>query len=721
MVCAFIPLFTMHGAEGELFGPMAQTYAFALGCALFLALTLTPVLCMFFFKEIKPVPDNILVRGVKTLYLAGLRVCLAYPRVMLGAMVGMLVLTIAWPLMGLGREFMPELEEGNLWIRAVFPVNTSLEATRDSARMAREIISGERFKITDDTLQALRSEGVGEDELTPLAGLKGREETRTTLANLLAEALPSGTPKRVSNLVFKNACYNVYPEIKAVIVQSGRPDDGTDPGSLNNVEIFVPLKAEKDWPYIQRPNGRTMVRTHHDVTDDMRNELSRKLPGIEWAFSQYIHDNVMEAISGVKGDNCVKIYGPDLDRLEELAERTKTELTGVKGLYGVGVFHIMGQSNLEFVVDKEKCKRWGVQVADVNNVINTAVHGAAQTQMVEGEKTFDITLRYPFVKRQDEASILDLPVDIENNTVTAGSIPTSGATPFSGPASGVSPTGRSDAAPAQGSVNVPTYSNALPRLRLRDLVSPTDAHGNPDPKGSFTRPGGSMIMRELGKRFIAVKYSIRDDWDLASAVAEVKKKTQQILPEEGPYRAEFGGEFEQMEAAERRLLTFVPVSLVLILVLLYVAFKSMLDAVVVLSNVLALAAGGIWTLYLTGTNFSISAAVGFVSLFGVAIMDGLLTISFFNDLRRQGMPVRDAITQGALLRVRPATMTALTAILGLLPAALSTAIGSQTQRPLAFVVVGGMTATLLVTHYLMPLLYTFYGHREPPAASSLSH
>jgi cobalt-zinc-cadmium resistance protein CzcA len=217
-----------------------------------------------------------------------------------------------------------------------------------------------------------------------------------------------------------------------------------------------------------------------------------------------------------------------------------------------------------------------------------------------------------------------------------------------------------------------------------------------------------------------VKFSVTEDRDLASAVAEVQEKVRPLIP--SPYRVAFGGEFEQMKDAEGRLVIIIPLALGLIFVLLYVAFRSVLDVVVILSNVLALAIGGIWTLYLTGTNFSISAAVGFVSLFGVAIMDGLLMISYCNDLRAKGLPVKDAIMEGAAKRVRPVTMTALTAILGLLPAAFSTAIGAQTQRPLAIVVVGGMITTLFLTRYLMPVLYSFYGHREPvEGVSSMAH
>jgi cobalt-zinc-cadmium resistance protein CzcA len=428
----------------------------------------------------------------------------------------------------------------------------------------------------------------------------------------------------------------------------------------------------------------------------------------------------MEALSGVKGDNSVKIYGPDLAKLEELAEKTKNELALIHGLHDLGVYRIMGQSNLEFVVDKEKCKRWGVQVADVNNVINSAVHGAAFTLMVEGEKTFDVTLRWPLTRRHDEASILEIPLDVSNNVVTQGQIPSRQQTSTTGPATGPSSSGTSLPPAAMISQWLAPYNSFLPRLRLKDVVSPVDENGQPNPGGSFTRPGGSIIYREQGKRFIAVKFSVREDRDLASAVAEVQEKTRELYPP--PYRVEFGGEFEQMKDAEGRLLIYIPASLGLIFLLLYFAFHNILDVLVVFSNVLALAVGSVWALYLTGTNFSISAAVGLISLFGVAIMDGLLTVSYFNSLRSKGLPVREAILEGAALRVRPMTMTAMTAVLGLLPAALSTAIGAQTQRPLAIVVVGGMLTTLLLTRYLMPVLYSFYGHREPPAGTAnLAH
>jgi cobalt-zinc-cadmium resistance protein CzcA len=327
--------------------------------------------------------------------------------------------------------------------------------------------------------------------------------------------------------------------------------------------------------------------------------------------------------------------------------------------------------------------------------------------MIEGEKQFDITVRWPKWRRASETAVLDIPVDIVNNQLVLAS----------GPSMSPSPSGSALVPPSKGGSQLDN-SNPItnsPRKTLRDLVSPLSKDGTrSDPKGSFVRSGASTIYREQGKRLIAVKFSIRGR-DLGSAVSEAREKTRDLF--QSPYRADWSGEFEEMEGAEAKLLWIVPLSLGLIFILLYASFRSLLDAIVVLSNVLELSIGGIWALWLTKTNFSISAAVGFISLFGVAIMDGLLLISSFNALRAHGVPLRDAILQGAAKRVRPVTMTALTAILGLLPAALSTKIGAQTQRPLAIVVVGGMCTTLFLTRYLMPVLYTFYGHRDPPEGS----
>jgi cobalt-zinc-cadmium resistance protein CzcA len=652
MVCAFIPLFTMKGPEGQLFAPMADTYAFALAGALLLATTLTPVLCLFMFKKFKPVGENLLVRFLKSRYLWQLGVCLKYRWTTIFVMCSLIAGTILL-VPHLGREFMPELEEGNLWIRGTAPLNITLERQVELSKQARAIIAS-------------------------------------------------------------------YPEVESIVAQLGRPDDGTDPAGFYNSEYFVPMRPEKDWPRLVPQSGwRSWLwgparpRTKREIIESMNKELEQKIPGVIWNFSQNIRDNVMEALSGVKGDNSVKIFGPDLDELEKLATRVKNILVGVRGIENVGIFHIRGQSHLEFRVDPQKCEKFGVQTADVNNVVSSALGAQPQSSLIEGEKRFDIAIRWPKALRSNESSILDIPVDIVNNQVVlppgAASFVPSAFGSNQPPPSTVGTLARTDN----------PITQQAPRLRLRDLVSPIGDDGAPDPNGSFERAGASDIYRENGKRMIAIKFSVRGR-DLGSTVNEARARTKDLF--QSPYRAVWSGEFEEMEDAERRLLFIVPLSLGLIFVLLYMAFHSLLDTLVVLSNVIDLSMGGIWALLLTGTNFSISAAVGFVSLFGVAIMDGLLMVSSFNAHRAQGLPLYEAIMQGAAKRVRPVMMTALTAILGLLPAALSTKIGSQTQRPLAIVVVGGMVTTLFLTRYLMPVLYSFYGHREPPEGSgSLAH
>ncbi len=541
---------------------------------------------------------------------------------------------------------MPELEEGNLWLRGIGPLNMNLDHQVAIARQARAIIAK-------------------------------------------------------------------YPEVETIVTQSGRPDDGTDTEGYYSGEYFVPLRPQKDWPKLMPETGwrrwvygATRPRRKREIVDAMDAELQRAIPGIMWNFSQNIRDNVLEALSGVKGDNSLKIFGPDLDQLELLADKAKNILQDVPGIANVGIFHIRGTSHLEFRVDPEKCQKWGVTTADVNNVVTSAVGAKAMSTMVEGEKLFDISTRWPKWRRTSETSILDIPVDIINNQVVLAQ------------GSGLTPNASGHALPPPAvSGSLADTSNPIsstPRIRLGDLVSPVGADYSLNPSGQFNRPGYSTIYREQGKRLIALKFSVRGR-DLGSAVDDAKARTKELF--KIPYRAVWSGEFEQMEEANGRLMWIIPLSLTLIFILLYSAFRSILDTIVIFSNVFDVAVGGIWSLYLTGTNFSISAAVGFVSLFGIAIMDGLLLISYFNALRAQGLPLTEAIMQGAGKRVRPVMMTALTAMLGLLPAAVSTKIGGQTAQPLAIVVVGGMSATLFLTRYLMPVLYSFYGDREPPAGS----
>lgn len=644
MVVALLPLFTMKGPEGQIFGPMADTYAFALGGALILSLTVSPVLCLLLFKHLKPGRDNFLVRWLKTGYLWQLNKFLNHRWIAMSIFALLLAVTVGF-LPFLGREFMPELEEGNLWIRGTFPINVSLEEAADKVRLARSIMGK-------------------------------------------------------------------FPEVEAIMSQVGRPDDGTDPTGFYNAEFFVPLKPSKDWPV---PPGHSQPRPKADLVKDMNEQLSRTIIGVDWDFSQIIRDNVMESLSGVKGENSVKIFGPDLDELEGVAEKVKNALASVRGIEGAGVFRIKGQSNLEFPIDRDKCSVWNISVADIENVIQSAIGGKSCSQMIEGEKTFDITLRWPEKLRRDETSILSIPVDVTSHTVTPGLVANLPPTPQTGASTGLGSSGTSRTMPApMGSMVQGAFNNlsGTPRRRLTDLVSP------PNSDGQFLKPGASTIYREQDQRLIAVKFSVRGR-DLASAVAEAQAKAKGLIPP--GYRAEWSGEFQEMEEAEHRLVKVVGLSLVVILILLYLAFHSLLDAVVVLSNVVAMSLGGIWALLFLGINFNISAAVGFISILGVAVMNGLLLVSTFNHLRLRGLPVRQAIVQGVEKLIRPVTMTALAAILGLLPAALSTRIGSQSQRPLAIAVVGGMIATLIMMN-LVPVLYSFYGHREPvEGAGGMSH
>jgi cobalt-zinc-cadmium resistance protein CzcA len=648
MVCALLPLLTMQGPEGQIFGPMADTYAFALGGALLLALTLSPVLCMLLLRRLRPARDNFLVRGLRSVYLWQLEWCLNRPRLALGA-VGLVVAVTVAALPMLGREFMPELDEGNLWVRGLYPVNVSLEETDRNSRIARRIMQQ-------------------------------------------------------------------YPEIELIYCQMGRPDDGTDPVGFYSSEFLLPLKPQSDWPI---PPGRSRPRTKLELISEMNGELNRNLVAADWDFSQPIRDNVMEVLSGVQGENSVKIFGPDLAELERIGEQVTSVLAGVRGIENPAVYRILGQANLEFPVDRRKCALWNVSVSDVQNALQTASEGKAFTQMIEGERLFDITLRWPWQLRADEDLLLKIPVDVISHTVTPGSIPSAPQTPATGPSTGVSPTGTSASMPALGgSTQNPVVNSTTPVRRLRDLVTPLPGPGRPGAGENFTRPGASMIYREQGRRMVAVKFEVRGR-DLAGTVAEAQEKTEALF--HAPYRAEWSGEFREMEQAERRLMVVVAISLLLIVVLLYLAFNSLLDVLVVLSNVVAVSVGGIWALLLTGNNFNISAAVGFISILGVAVMNGLLLVSSFNHLRSQGQGLREALRMGVRNRARPLTMTLLTAIFGLLPAALSTRIGAQSQRPLAIVVVGGMLATMMMAN-LVPLLYSFYGNRQPiEQARGLAH
>lgn len=579
IICAFIPLFAMSGPEGALFGPMAHTYAFAIFGALMLALTLAPVLCSFFFKHKTHEAETFVDRLMKRRYLRTLNRLLNRRYIAVGAMGALLAATVSL-IPGLGGEFMPELEEGNLWIRAVLPRTISLEA---AAQVAPEL--------------------------------------RRTIAE--------------------------SPEVRGVMSQLGRPDDGTDVTSYFNLEFNVPLKPMEEW----RP-GLTRPKLEEEIA-----ERFKAFPGIDFNFSQLIRDNVDEALSGIKGANSIKIFGNDMHTLEEIGHRVVGILQSVPGIEDVGLFHIMGQPNLEIEIDRDACARHGINIYDVEKAVQVAIGGQAFSQMVEGEKLYDIVLRLPHQLRDDPEIISRLMIEVPGRDDELG------------------------------------YQVPLAQLAT---ISPH-------------KSGASFIYREDNRRYIPIKFSVRGR-DLASTIAEAQAKVDD--PDHGAqlprgYSTLWSGEFAQMQQANARLLWIVPLSIGLIISLLYIAFHSLKDALLIMTNVVAATMGGIWALKLTGTPFSISAAVGFISIFGVAVQDGVILVSYFNQMRASGLKVREAILHGAELRVRPLVMTSLTAALGLLPAALATSIGSQAQKPLAIVVVGSMMATLLLTRYLMPILYSF--------------
>jgi cobalt-zinc-cadmium resistance protein CzcA len=601
IVCAFIPLFSMTGPEGALFGPMANTYAFAICGALLLAVTLTPVLCSYLFQNKTEEKETFIDRLMKLRYLVMLDRILRHRYLLLAAMGSLLIFTITL-IPRLGGEFMPPLEEGNLWIRALLPRTVTLQEAARMAPRLREVIGS-------------------------------------------------------------------IPEIRAVMSHVGRPDDGTDVTSYYNLEFNAPLVPMEEWR--EKP---ITILGHHVWTrkitrEEIQNELMKKFeafPSVNINFSQLIRDNVEEALSGVKGANSVKLFGNDLEVLERSGQRVINILNTVPGIFNPGLFHIVGQPNLEIQIDRHECARYGINVSDVEAVVQVAVGGRAFTRMVEGEKLFDIVLRLPQNQRDDPEVIGRIPVD------TPGADGKPGA-----------------------------------RIPLRQLVK-IDPH----------KPGAAYIYRENNRRYIPIKFSVQGR-DLASTIREAQRKVND--PKYGAqlpdgYYIDWAGEFQQMEEANSRLMWIVPLSVGLILALLYTAFGSMKDALLVMVNVVEASMGGILALWITSTPFSISAAVGFVSVFGVAVQDGVLLISYFNQLRGAGLSVRESVMRGAELRVRPVVMTSLTAALGLFPAAIATSIGSQAQKPLAIVVVGAMLCTLFLTRYLMPVLYSFFpapaGHTE---------
>jgi cobalt-zinc-cadmium resistance protein CzcA len=589
-VAAFVPLFTMQGVEGQIFGPMARTYGYALAGALIATFTVTPVLSSLLVPEHVKETETFVVRWLREIYSSALRFALARQRLVIGAAVGFL-LVAGLLTTQLGSEFLPALEEGNYWIRASLPPSMTLDSGTEATRRMREILLS-------------------------------------------------------------------HPEVITVTSQHGRPDNGSDPSPFSNVELFAPLKPFEQWPH-----GLTKEK----LTAQLQKEMQAALPGVTFNFSQNIQDNIEEAISGVKGANSVKIIGPNLAVLEDLASQVEAQMAKVRGVEDLGIFHVLGQPNLNIKIDRARAARYGLNSGDVNTVIQAAMGGAVASQVLEGDRSFNLTVRLAPKYRTSVESIGNIQVGYQ------------------------------------------TSSGANAYIPLRELATMS------------LDTGASYIYHERTRRDIPVKFSVRGR-DLGSTVAEVQERIAHNIKIPTGYRIDWAGEFEDLKLAQQRLAVVVPIAMLLILVLLYALFNSFEDSLFALAGIPFAAAGGVIALLIAGLPFSISAAIGFVSLLGVSVMHGILMFTYYNTLRMDGMRAAEAIYHAAERRMRPMLMTALSACIGLLPAALSHGIGSQVQRPLATVVVGGMLIGPMMLLVVVPALRMLIsGKRDDTATVSVSN
>jgi cobalt-zinc-cadmium resistance protein CzcA len=578
IVAAFIPLFTMQGVEGQIFGPMARTYAYALVGALIATFTVTPCLASLLLPEQVREVETIVVRGLRSIYTPVLRWSLTNRKFTIA--IGLVFLAVSGFLGSrLGSEFLPTLEEGNLWIRASMPPTISLEAGMPIVNKIREIL--------------LR-----------------------------------------------------YPEAITVVSQHGRPDNGSDAAGFFNAEFFVPLKPFEEWP---------VGMTKNKLIDELQAEFSKEFIGIDFNFSQYIQDNVEEGLSGVKGANSAKIIGPDLATLEKIARAAMREMAHVQGITDLGAFWVLGQPNLNIRVDRKKAARYGLSVNDVNNVVQAALGGTVATTLLEADRQFGVAVRLAPEYRNNIDEVRNLKVGVQT---------------FAG-------------------------NGYIP---LGDLASIT------------LDTGASYIFRERNQRFVPIKFSVRGR-DLAGAVEEAQQRISRNVKLPTGYRIEWAGEFEWLQQAKKRLAIILPITFVLIMLLLYGLFNSLRDSLLALLGLPFVVCGGILGLYVSGLDFSISAAIGFISLFGVSVMSGILVINGYHRVAASGMDPADTMLRAVEEQMRPILMMTLSACIGLLPAAVSTGIGSQVQRPLATVIVGGMLVGPILLLVVVPALQTYFLRR----------
>jgi len=570
IIIAFLPIFTFQRVEAKIFSPMAFTLSFALLGSLIISLTLVPVLLSYLIGPRLIESHNPLVEGMERHYRSLLEAVLRHPRrLFIGA--GLALALSLGSVSLIGSEFMPKLDEGNIWLTITLPTPVSLA----------------KAKVLEQDIRGRLRE---------------------------------------------------FSEAKSILTQLGRPEDGTDPKGFNNLEILIDLKPKDTW--------------HYEDKDELVVAMQKRLavyPGLQFNFSQVIQDNVEEAISGVKGEIAIKIFGEDLKVLQEKANQITRILRSIEGATDVAAEQQSGLAQMVIGIDRAKIARYGINVNDVESVIAMAVGGKTATQMLEGERRFDITVRLMGAARDSVGAIEDITV--------------------------LSPDG-----------------SRIPLAELADIK---------------INQGASRISREDNMRRIAIKCNLIGR-DQGSFVTEAQQKVAEQVVLEPGYRVVWSGQFENQQRAMKRLAFIVPVSLVLIFILLFWAFQSLKSASLIVMNVPFAMIGGLVALLLTGIHLSVSAAVGFIALFGIAVQNGVILLTQINHLRREGVLLQDAILQGSVSRLRPVVMTALMAILGLIPAALSTSVGSETAKPFAVVIIGGLITATLLTLTMLPALYRHF-------------
>ena len=579
IIAAHIPIFTLQRHEGRIFAPMAWTVTSALVGSLLFSLTLVPLLCFFLLRKNVPHEENLVVRFIKRPYVVSLGWALEHPKTVI--LSGLAAFTVSLALAPkLGTEFLPELNEGTIWVNANLPPGISVEEARAYCRKLRRIL----------------------------------QQT---------------------------------PEVRSVISKAGRPEDGTDPKPINMAEIFVDLKPTEEWK-------RGMSKAQ--VIAEMDHNLNA-LPGIETSFSQPIRDNVLESISQIDGQVVLKVFGDDSAKLREKARELLEAVASVPGVQRAAIDRAGEVPQAVIEIDRNRAARYGLNIGDVEDVIELGLAGKAATELWEGEKHFSVVVRLPEAER------------------------------------------------------------SLARLKKVLVDTPEGVHIPLEQVAEFKESGGSMnISRENGTRLSAISIFISGR-DMGSVVADMQERVRKIPLPQG-YLLTWSGEFENQQRAMKRLAIIVPISTFLIFVLLFDAFKSVKSALLILVNVPLGLIGGIFALLLTGIPLSVSAAIGFIALFGQAVLNGVVMVSYFNQLQDDGVDSYEAVLRGASTRLRTVLMTALLAMLGLLPMALSHGIGSETQRPLAIVIIGGLVSATLLTLMVLPTLYLVIERRAKRKAAT---